>query len=137
MRKLCILFLALSFLSFIPKTETNQFVGRWTGEDNGDIGYMVFDAEGYAPFEIKGQVFGGKEFTLQGKKGSMMYEINNTTKPIEVDFIVTQLETGEQKRMLCIAKFTDANNMRFAMGFNNTRPTEFTELNAIRLKREK
>ena len=116
--------------------KTNQFIGRWTGEDKGDIGYMVFDAEGYASFEINGQVFGGKEFTIQGKKGSMMYEINNTAKPIEVDFIVTQLESGVQKRMLCIAKFTDTDNMRFAMGFNNSRPTEFTELNAIRLKRD-
>ncbi|WP_193744381.1 hypothetical protein [Jejuia pallidilutea] len=46
MRKLCILFLALSFLSFIPKTETNQFVGRWTGEDNGDIATWFLTPKG-------------------------------------------------------------------------------------------
>jgi hypothetical protein len=68
-----------------------KFIGKWIGEDKKDIGYLNFDSEGFAYFEIQGQIMGGKEFVQNGKKGSMTYEINSETKPIQVDLIVPML----------------------------------------------
>ena len=137
MKKLVFLFLALICLAFVPITETNKFVGRWTGEDKNEIGYLIFDNDGYAYLEINGEVLGGKEFTFKGKKGSMRYEINEDTSPIEVDLIINILETNEEKRLLCIAEFLDDDNFKFAMGFEDLRPSEFAEDNSIILTRDK
>lgn len=101
------------------------------------IGYLNFDSEGYAFFEIQGQIFGGKKFIYDGKKGKMTYEINTETNPIEVDLIVTKLESEKQKKLLCIAEFIDKDTMKFAITFDDKRPTEFDSENPIIFKREK
>ena len=49
--------------------------------------------------------------SMNGKKGKMTYEINSKTDPIQIDLIVTKLETGEEHRLLCIAKFIDSDTM--------------------------
>jgi hypothetical protein len=119
------------------ENDKTKFIGKWIGEDKKDIVYLNFDSEGYAYFEIQGQIMGGKEFVNNGKKGSMTYEINSETEPIQVDLIVTLLETKEQKKLLCISNFIDDDTMEFAIGFEGIRPTEFDSENSIILKREK
>lgn len=114
-----------------------KFIGEWIGEDNKEVGYLNFDSEGYAFFKIEGEIFGGKEFIFDGKKGKMTYEINSKTNPIQVDLIVTKLESGEQKKLLCIAEFIDNDTMKFALSFEEKRPTEFDSYNSIIFKREK
>ncbi len=137
MKKILILLLAIPFLALTTNNSiTNQFIGKWAGEDKGDIGYINFDKDGYASFEIKGQVVGGKEFVMDGKKGKITYKIDESTNPIHVDFVLTKLESGEQKRLLCIARFKNENEMMFAINFGDTRPTEFNSENSITLKRE-
>ena len=137
MKKILILFLMIPLLSMTIENEKAKFVGKWIGEDEKEIGYLNFDSEGYAFFEIQGQIFGGKEFVFDGKKGKMTYEINNETNPIQVDLTVTKLESGEQKKLLCIAEFIDNDTMRFAITFEEKRPTEFDSENSIIFKREK
>jgi hypothetical protein len=114
-----------------------KFIGEWIGEDNKEVGYLNFDSEGYAFFKIEGEILGGKEFIFDGKKGKMTYEINSKTNPIQVDLIVTKLESGEQKKLLCIAEFIDNDTMKFALSFEEKRPTEFDSYNSIIFKREK
>lgn len=106
-------------------TNTNDFIGKWKGEDKNEIGYIIFDDEGYAAFEINGQTIGGKEFFMNGKKGKMTYTINYDTNPIEVDFTMTKIESGESKKMLGIAEFTDEDTLKFNINFDAARPTEF------------
>ena len=137
MKKLFILLLAVPLLSFNIKTDNSKFIGKWAGEDGQEIGYLSFDAEGYAYFEIQGQIMGGKEFVQDGQKGSMTYEINDETNPIQVDLILTLLDSGEQNKLLCIANFIDNDTMEFALGFQGIRPIEFDEENSIILRREK
>ena len=114
-----------------------KFIGNWIGEDEKEIGYLNFDSEGYAYFKVQGQIMGGKEFVQNGKKGNMNYEINSETNPIQVDLIATMLESGKQKKLLCIAKFIDNDTMEFAINFEEKRPTEFDSENSIIFKREK
>ncbi len=117
-------------------SQKEDFIGKWTGEDQGEIGFIIFDDEGYASFEVEGQILGGKEFFMNGKKGKMTYTINYETKPIEVDFTMTKIESGESKIILGIAEFTDEDTMTFDMTFDTERPFEFGD-NSITLKRVK
>jgi len=133
MKHLLLTLLLFPLVSFSQVNVEAQFVGKWLGEDKKEIGTIVFDEEGYAYFEISGQIIGGKEFTMEGKKGSMAYYINSNTEPIQVDLVITKLESKEQISLLGIAKFTDEYNMILALNFDNTRPSEFTEDNSIEL----
>ena len=137
MKRLILLLSAIPLLSLTVIEDNSKFIGKWIGEDEKEIGYLNFDEEGYAFFEIQGQIVGGKEFVMHGKKGKMTYEINTETNPIQVDFIVTLLESGEQRRLLCIANFIDNDTMEFAINFEEKRPSGFDSENSIILNREK
>ncbi|WP_111683070.1 hypothetical protein [Winogradskyella tangerina] len=137
MKKFLTLLLIVPLLSMTVEIDNSKFIGKWVGEDGKEIGYITFDSEGYATFEIQGQVFGGKEFVLDGKRGKMTYEIKDGTEPIEVDLIMTNLDNGDVRTLSCIANFIDDNTMEFAMGFSDKRPTDFGGEDAIILKRVK
>ena len=137
MKNLFTLLLIVPLLSLTVEIDNSKFIGKWEGEDNKEVGYITFDNEGYAAFEIQGQVFGGKEFDYEGKKGKMTYEVNTDVTPIEVDLVMTNLDNGDKKIWSCIANFIDDNTMEFAMGFNNIRPTNFEGSDAIILRRVK
>lgn len=129
------LFLLIPMLGFNTFQTKNDFIGKWAGEDKDNIGYITFDNEGYAAFEIQGQVMGGKEFEINGEKGTMVYTINTKANPIELDLTMTKLTSGEEKTMLCIAKFDGNDTLHFAMGLENVRPTNFDGDTAIILTR--
>lgn len=137
MKKLLILLLTVPLLSLTVEKDNTKFIGKWAGEDEEEIAYLNFNSDGFASFEIGGQIMGGKEFVLNGKKGSMTYEINSKTNPIQVDLIVTMTENQEQKKMLCIADFIDNDTMKFAIGFDENRPNEFDSENSLVFRREK
>ncbi len=136
MKRFLIVLFIIPLLSLTVENDKGKFIGKWIGEDKKDIGYINFDSEGFAYIEIQGQILGGKEFIQNGKKGSMTYEINNETKPIQVDLIITIFESKKQKKLLCISNFIDDNTMEFALGFEGVRPTRFDSENSIILKRE-
>ena len=117
-------------------SQKEDFVGKWIGEDKGDIGYIVFDEEGYASFEIEGQIMGGKDFTMNGQKGKMTYSINDKVSPVEIDFIITKIDTEESMELLGIAEFIDKDTVNFSISYNSVRPTQFGETSII-LKRVK
>ena len=135
MKKILLLIFILPLFSYTSDSVSEDFIGKWIGDDKGQIGVMIFDKDGYVSIEIQGEVLGGKEFERNGKKGSMTYEIRPNKDVFEVDFILTILDTNEQKKLLGIAKLKDKNNMVFAMSFKGERPTEFNENNAINLKK--
>lgn len=135
MKKLIIILFLLPLLSFTFPQESFDIVGRWSGEDKRKIGFMNFDTEGYASFERQGQIIGGKEFLLDGKTGSMMYEINTATNPIEIDFIITKLSTNEQKKVLAIVRMIDNDTILMALEFDKPRPTDFDDKNSMTLTR--
>ncbi len=137
MRTLLFLFLSLSLTSFTKPCDSTKFTGRWSGTDKSEIGYITFTADGYASFTIQGQEFGGKDFEYQGKRGSMSYTIIPNTNPIQLDFVITKSDSGEQSKLLCLAKFINDDTMRFALSFDGKRPTEFDAENSIVLTREK
>lgn len=135
MKKIFLLLFILPLLSFNATVEPIDLVGKWVGTDKGIIGSVLFDAEGYATFETEGQVMGGKEFVVNGKKGKMTYQVNSAANPMEVDFTITKIDTGESKSLLGIVKFIDANTLVLAIAFDQGRPIDFNSTNSIQLKR--
>jgi uncharacterized protein (TIGR03067 family) len=129
-------FLIVPLLTIMPIDQKKDIVGKWVGEDQNELGAIIFDDEGYAAFEVGGQIMGGKEFYMKGQKGKMTYSINYDTIPVEIDFVLTKIQSGESKTILGIAEFTDDDTMSFNINFNGPRPTSFEE-DTIVLRREK
>ncbi|WP_179354537.1 hypothetical protein [Winogradskyella vidalii] len=121
----------IPILFFNTKTQQQNVAGKWIGEDQNEIGYIFFNTDGYAAFEIEGKTMGGEEFVMNGQKGKMTYTINYKTTPIEVDFTMTKLDSGESKNILGIIEFLDKDTMNFDMSFDSKRPTEFGERSII------
>ncbi|MDG5492703.1 hypothetical protein [Psychroserpens sp. SPM9] len=137
MKKLVVLFVIIPLLSFQSVETEISIIGKWKGEDKGDIGYVSFDEEGYALFESNGQKMGGKEFFMKGQKAKLTYKLNRKVTPIELDLIITILESGESQSLLGILEFETNDKMHLAIGFDGSaRPTEFTDSNSIYFFRE-
>ena len=137
MKKLLLLFI-IPFFAFQSNQTEVSIIGKWKGEEKGDIGFVSFDKEGYTIFETGDQKMGGKEFTMNGKKAKMTYNVNTEVKPIALDLIITILENNESKSMLGIIEFEGEDKMHMALGFDgSSRPTEFNDDNSIYFFREK
>ncbi len=137
MKKLILLLFTIPFLAFHSVDTEISIIGKWKGEDKGDIGFVHFDKEGYALFETGDQKIGGKEFIMKGQKAKMTYKLNTSTKPMELDFIITILETNESNKIFGIVEFENENKMHLAVGFGGSaRPTEFDNDNSIYFFRE-
>lgn len=137
MKKIILLLLVIPFFAFNTLQTESSFVGKWKGEDKGDIGVIDLTADGYATFEMNGEVLGGPEFLMEGVRMKMTYTINTNTTPMQLDFTMTKLSTDESRTMPGIVRFESDNAMRLAMNFNDTRANEFTEDNSILLNRVK
>ena len=139
MKKIILLLMtSLMFFSFQTDDISDfNIVGKWKGVEGQETGYFIFDEEGYAYFETKGLNIGGKEFEMNGKKGSMSYEIDYSKSPMEIDFIVTMFDENNTQRLLCIAKKINNDKMLFSIGFNGERPTDFLDDNEMIINRIK
>ena len=138
MKKILLLFIIVPLLSFNSSISEKNIIGKWKGEDGKNIiGLMIFENDGYATIEINGEIYGGKEFEINGEKGSMRYSTNFDLDPIQIDLIITFLESKDQIKMLFIAEFQDKDTIILASKFSNKRPTEFNSNNSAILHRIK
>ncbi len=138
MKNLIILFLIIPLLSF-KVVDTNPLIGRWRGDDNGDVGYFTFYEDGVVSIEIDGNVFGGKEFSFKGEKATMTYRFNDGVTPFELDFIITILESGQERKSLGIVQIVDSETIRLVMNSENeaVRPSGYDDGKGILLHRVK
>ncbi|AXT19774.1 hypothetical protein D7030_01285 [Flavobacteriaceae bacterium AU392] len=131
-----LLTLSLLLISLNCISQSNDFIGKWAVDGLGSDGIISFDKEKNVILYLEGQTLGGDDYQIEGKKASFTYEINYKTNPIQLDFIYTLLETGEQYRILFLAKFTGKNDLLLATSSNNVRPIEFKTENTMILKRK-
>jgi len=127
-----IIFTALSFAKFY----TPNIIGKWKGQDKREIGFLSFDEKGYAEMEMAGQKMGGENFMVKGRKCSLKYKLTTSVKPNQLDIIMTDLNTKETRKMLCIINFVDDTSLDIASNFSDKRPQAFTKSNSIRLIKE-
>ncbi|WP_426429588.1 hypothetical protein ACPX19_08565 [Winogradskyella sp. HB-48] len=136
LKRLSILIVSFVLFSAFTLIQTPPYVGKWRGEDKGDIGYVTFTKDGYALFEFDGQIMGGKSFVRDGVEASMHYEVQKKDNFYNMDIIVKKNETDETMGILQgIFKINSETEMVLALGFDgSSRPTDF-ETNQITLKK--
>lgn len=136
LKRITILFLSFILFSAFTLVETPAYVGKWRGEDKGDIGYVTFTEDGYALFEFDGQLMGGKSYTMDGVEASMLYEVEEKENYYNIDFIIKKIEDKETLGTLQgIFKMNSETEMVLALGFDgSSRPTNF-ENNEISLRK--
>ncbi|WP_456376868.1 hypothetical protein [Lutibacter sp.] len=129
MRKIILLLITTLILSSFNTNLVPDFniIGKWKAVENNEVGYIVFQENGYAYFELQGQILGGKEFMINGEKGSMTYEIDYSKSPMTIDLIIKTFKNNKTKRLLCIAEKIDTDKIHFAIGFQEGRPTNFKQ----------
>ncbi len=102
-----------------------SLVGKWKGEDNGEVGVINFDKEGYVSFTVGGELVGGKNYQAEGLTFDMYYETDDSVTPHTVDFII-KMDDGqiEVARMQGIYDLVDKKTLVINMKFDGTdRPT--------------
>ena len=129
MKKIILLLLVTLSLTSFDTVDNTQFniVGRWKGSDVKTIGYVVFQADGYAYFEVQGQKMGGKDFVENGKRASMTYKFKEMGKMMHIDIVVKIVGEKNSHFLLGIAEKIDANSFKMQLGYNNVRPTTFNK----------
>ncbi|MDB5256786.1 MAG: hypothetical protein JWM14_1481 [Chitinophagaceae bacterium] len=142
MKKTIKYFSLLIFIGLLTSFTTSEkkHLGKWEGKDKDDIGYILFEKEGYATFLIDGQSFGGKEFTMKDKRAQITYTFDYKQTPIPVDFIITDLDAAKELgRLKGIVEFESDTQMKFALEFDakKSRPTSFGGPNTIVLTKVK
>ena len=139
MKRIIILLIAsLTLISFNNTSETDfNIVGKWQAQDENEVGFIVFQKDGFAYFEIGGEILGGKEFEMDGKRGNMTYEVDYSKEIISIDLIVTIIDENKSKRLLCIAQRLNDDEINFTIGFNEIRPTDFENNDSMIFKRVK
>lgn len=132
------------FISITFSTQTisaQSLVGKWKGEDNGEVGIINFDKDGYVSFTVGGELVGGKNYQAEGLTFDMFYETNDSVMPHEVDFII-KMDEGqiEVARMQGIYNLVDKKTLVINMKFDGTeRPAALddTSEDQITLKKMK
>lgn len=131
------LFMILSSFTISDTIQNFNIVGKWVGEDDSnDNGGFIFDEFGYAIMLKNGEQMGGREFDVNGKKGSMKYKINTDTSPKRLDITVMDLNSNNKMTMRFLMKILDGNTIVLASNFDDTLPQSFTNDNSMTLKRQ-
>ena len=139
MKKIILLLLVTLSLTSFDTVDNTQFniVGRWKGSDVKTIGYVVFQADGYAYFEVQGQKMGGKDFVENGKRASMTYKFKEMGKMMHIDIVVKIVGEKNSHSLLGIAEKIDSNSFKMQLGYNNVRPTTFNKNETVVFTRVK
>ncbi len=132
------------FITITFSTQTisaQSLVGKWKGQDNGEVGVINFDKEGYVSFTVGGELVGGKNYQAEGLVFDMFYETDDSVTPHNVDFII-KMDEGqiEVARMQGIYTLVDKKTLVINMKFDGTeRPTALddTSEDQITLKKMK
>lgn len=120
-----------------PQTSDTRHLGKWEGDDETGVGYLILDDEDYATIKADGQVLGGKSSVVGGTEVYMLYKIDYSTTPFQIDFIIHQLKDDlELRRLMGIMEFVDDNNLKMALGFTGGRPENFEGDETIIFKKE-
>ena len=139
MKKIILLLLVTLSLTSFDTVDNTQFniVGRWKGSDVKTIGYVVFQADGYAYFEVQGQKMGGKDFVENGKRASMTYKFKEMGKMMHIDIVVTIVGEKQTKSLLGIAQKINNDSFKLQFGFDNVRPKVFNNNETVVFTRVK
>jgi hypothetical protein len=105
-----------------------SLVGNWKGEDDGEVGVINFDEDGYVSFTVNGEEIGGKQYKSEGLVFNMFYEINDAVTPHTMDFVIKMADDIEVGRMMGIYAFDGNETLIINMNFDGgERPAALDE----------
>ena len=114
MKRILLLLICFTALSFTHKNiEEYNFIGKWEGIDKGITGCIIFEKDGTASIKIGDDILGGKDYYINGKKATITYSIDTTTKPIHIDFIMHSEGYEIPGKLSFIAEIIDNNSFKF------------------------
>src|SRR6187549_2229336 len=121
-----------SFLLTSFTTKTPTLVGKWKGEDAGEVGIITFDKAGYVSFTVDGEVVGGKNYSVDGIVMDMVYETDDSVTPHTIDFIF-KLNEGqiEVSIMLGIYELVDEKTLILNMKFDGKERPVILDENSV------
>ncbi len=125
-----LLFFIIILLGLTASTfKASPLVGKWRGEDGGEVGTITFDKKGYVSFSINNQEIGGKEYLSEGVLYDMTYAYDHRQNPKTLDFIIQNNEDKiEIARMRGIYKLLDKDILIINMKFDGSeRPIIFDD----------
>jgi hypothetical protein len=118
----------LLFLLLTSFTDSKtSILGKWKGVDDGEVGFVTFDKDGFVTMEMDGGKMGGRKFDAGGVMASMTYEIDDNADPMTIDFVIRLLDEGlEVGRLPGIYKFVNNKTLIINMNFDGPeRPARF------------
>jgi len=121
---MCIFFLHYS--TFIIG-QGYSLVGTWQGTKDDQTGQFIFDKKGYATIVQGGETIGGKKYTADGMTLQVVYDVNPTTDPMTIDFIIQKVDDKtEITRMVGIYKFVNEKTLILNLNYTDKkRPKKF------------
>ena len=120
-----IIFFLITSVSFCQE---GKHIGKWSGVDNhGNPASIILDKNNFVIFVEKDQTYGGESFVAKGKSYMYKYEIDYSKNPIQIDFILSDKETGiEEYRVKSIIRLIDDNTIEIRNDKNSKRQKRFT-----------
>jgi hypothetical protein len=143
MKKLsiCLLSLFITLTLSAQSIASKGLIGKWKGEDGGEVGIIHFDKEGYVSFTVGGEMVGGQNYEAEGMVFDMFYEVDDSIVPNKIDFVI-RMDDGETEvaRMLGIYALVDKKTLVIHMKFDGTERPDVLDKNSedqITLKKMK
>jgi uncharacterized protein (TIGR03067 family) len=136
---LCSAFLVFSTFCFSQKIDSTIVIGTWQSEldEDNTFGSFIFDKEGFVTIESQGVTMGGPNGMAKGKPIQMIYKLDVSKKPMQLDILVRKVETkAEMIAMRAIVQFSSDLKMKIAID-QEQRPTAFTTENSMSFSRIK
>ena len=119
-----VIFFLTASISFCQES---KHIGKWTGIDNhGNISSIILDKNNFVVFVEKDKTYGGESFVAKEKNYMYTYEIDYSKNPIQIDFVLTEKETGVEYRVKSIIRFIDDNTIEIRNERKSKRPKKFT-----------
>ena len=136
---LCSAFLISSTFCFSQKIDSTIVIGTWQSEldEDNTFGSFIFDKDGFITIESLGITMGGANGMAKGKPIQMIYKLDVSKKPMQLDILVRKPETKTNMiAMRAIVEFSSDLKMKIAID-QEQRPTEFTPENSMSFSRIK
>lgn len=123
-----IIYLIFFLTTSISFSQQNKHIGKWTGIDNyGNTASIILYKNNFVVFIEKDETYGGENFVSEGKNYMYKYEIDYSKNPIQIDFILSEKETGiETNHVRSIIRFIDEHTIEIRNDENSKRPEKFT-----------
>lgn len=127
----------VSSICFSQKIDSTIIIGTWQSEldEDNTFGSFVFDKDGFVTMKSGGVAVGGANGMENGKSFQMVYRLDVSKKPMQLDILVRNPEkNSEMILMKAIIEFHGDLKMKIALD-DEERPTEFTGENSMLFSR--